>query len=1132
MSDYKYKAFISYRHLEPDMQAAEKLQKLLEAYKPPKNLVGDKHEKWRIFRDVSELQSSSDLSEDIRNAIESSEFLIVICSPEYNESKWCAQELTHFRELHGNTNENVITLLVHGDPQKAFPEALTYKEVTTTDENGEEVTVKVEVEPLAANITAGTLKESMKKLDTEYLRIAAPLLGCDFNDLYQREKRREAARRRRIFGTVFGILSLITIISSYSAVTISRKNVQIQQQNEQIERQNQDLLVENAGHLAAESEKLYKESSLIPAVRKAVEALPSESGEKPVLPEAEYALSRELGMFSATNTVPRHALKHDCAVEKISFMGGGKSIVSQDATGIYFWDAQTGSLIKKISGSDPEFISANGIDTLTAFFDVSDDKTGTYFSNIAAPGNLAFSESAVFGMIYDCFVHDADEDEPGTGGDVFVSNAQGTLWKLDGATGEVIWKADASEKAYKYQLVQDGGECLIRLFQDKHEMPGGMIIGGSEVYIEYIDKSTGKVTAFSRATDSDGGAFSFAMNLEFKTVYNGIAYFYNSETGLVKGYDTSGSELKAVSTTELPEHDPGNIRMVNVECPGSEPLLLTTDVYALSSTTTVSRFDSKMEKALWNAKLPVNYKESGKCFLFSKETSGEKFDVLAVVTDSAISFINYEDGTVINAINLDSTVTDVSFTATGLVMLITSAGEEYVVSINNYVSGDSSAAAYHVESLSTSVSLCSYSKGKYVTCDDYSNTAYIQFPEDNKNYASVDAGEHIYKYRIDALSSDGSLAGVSAYEYPNDDYSTSETPIPHFYMWLPGTGECTLVTGLEGYRVNAAAFCGENNILVQACPADSTGISSGDNKVFLIETSDLSVKPVSDAPDYISTSAAVYPGKDGAFYLCEHYSDVAFVTPDGKVSAWAKSEGSEHEKEVSERLCAFRENRAALACQDTENKDTGASVEIWDGTDGSSVSADYDFSAGILHIFWLSDETVGVFLKGRTAVLINAEDGKVKTEVSLDGTSQEPVSVMALTGERFAVLCRDSRLYEMSAQGFTGRSLSLEFPENSNDSISANDGSSASMLKACAGSSDENVYAVWEGKYAWLIDLNNFSVRYMIDKFAGASAGKPMEFTSDGVTGKVGFYPVYTTSQLTEEAGKFLTALEGKDTDQ
>ena len=65
--DYKYKAFISYRHLEPDMQAAEKLQKLLEAYKPPKNL-GKTKENWRIFRDVSELQSSSDLSEFLKLA--------------------------------------------------------------------------------------------------------------------------------------------------------------------------------------------------------------------------------------------------------------------------------------------------------------------------------------------------------------------------------------------------------------------------------------------------------------------------------------------------------------------------------------------------------------------------------------------------------------------------------------------------------------------------------------------------------------------------------------------------------------------------------------------------------------------------------------------------------------------------------------------------------------------------------------------------------------------------------------------------------------------------------------------------------------------------------------------------------
>jgi len=451
--EYKYKAFISYRHIEPDMQAAEKLQKLLEAYKPPKSL-GVKKENWRIFRDVSELQSSSDLSEIIKNAIESSEYLIVICSPQYTESKWCLQELTRFRELHDNKNTNIITLLVNGDPRESFPEELTYAEVTTTNEKGEEVTVKVDVEPLAANIVADNIKDSMKKLNTEYLRIAAPLLGCDFNDLYQREKRREAARRRRIFGGVSGILSLISIISVASAVTINGKNKQIQKQNDQIKEQNveienknSELLVENAGHLAVESENLYKESSLIPAIKKAVAALPSEGEEKPVLPEAEYALSRELGMFRHTQMVPQLSLKHDCAVEQLSFMGGGKSVVSKDATGVYFWDAETGKLIKKLSAADSEFASASGSNELTAYFDVSLDKTGTYFHNASSPSSITYENSSIFNKIYTNYIHSVEEDEQGTGGDVYIANSDKSIWRIDGATGEIKWKSPKPDNA-------------------------------------------------------------------------------------------------------------------------------------------------------------------------------------------------------------------------------------------------------------------------------------------------------------------------------------------------------------------------------------------------------------------------------------------------------------------------------------------------------------------------------------------------------------------------------------------------------------------------------------------------------------------------------------------------------------
>ena len=74
----RYKAFISYRHQPFDRKVAVTLQKHLETFHPPKQL--EKKEKWRVFRDETELPTSADLSQDIREALENSEYLIVICS--------------------------------------------------------------------------------------------------------------------------------------------------------------------------------------------------------------------------------------------------------------------------------------------------------------------------------------------------------------------------------------------------------------------------------------------------------------------------------------------------------------------------------------------------------------------------------------------------------------------------------------------------------------------------------------------------------------------------------------------------------------------------------------------------------------------------------------------------------------------------------------------------------------------------------------------------------------------------------------------------------------------------------------------------------------------------------------------
>ena len=137
-AEYRYDAFISYRHISPDKPIAERLQKLLESYVPPKDLRSG-FRKMHLFRDETELPTSNDLGGDIKSALEQSRFLIVICSPALEKSKWCMQEIDYFRSLHGNTNRQILTLLVNDpDQPPVFPEPLRYEPRLIKTEDGAE----------------------------------------------------------------------------------------------------------------------------------------------------------------------------------------------------------------------------------------------------------------------------------------------------------------------------------------------------------------------------------------------------------------------------------------------------------------------------------------------------------------------------------------------------------------------------------------------------------------------------------------------------------------------------------------------------------------------------------------------------------------------------------------------------------------------------------------------------------------------------------------------------------------------------------------------------------------------------------------------------------------------------------
>jgi hypothetical protein len=87
MSEFKYRAFISYSHR--DTGWATWLHKSIENYRPPRHLVGQQGLHGTIpkrlapvFRDREELPSATNLGGVISRALADSACQIVICSPD------------------------------------------------------------------------------------------------------------------------------------------------------------------------------------------------------------------------------------------------------------------------------------------------------------------------------------------------------------------------------------------------------------------------------------------------------------------------------------------------------------------------------------------------------------------------------------------------------------------------------------------------------------------------------------------------------------------------------------------------------------------------------------------------------------------------------------------------------------------------------------------------------------------------------------------------------------------------------------------------------------------------------------------------------------------------------------------
>jgi TIR domain-containing protein len=224
-SQFHYWAFISYN--QHDATHARRLHKELETFRVPRGLVGrragDRTIPRRlipIFRDRDELPSAGDLTGKVREALEASNALIVICSPYAAASPWVNEEIRTFKML--GRGERIFPFIVDGEPYasdhpalglpECFPSTLRFAvaaDGTLTDRRSD---------PLAADAREGKDGRSNARL-----KLIAGLLGIGFDDLRRRQLARKRQRRR--IGVLACLMACVAMAMIYVSLADSDNNV-------------------------------------------------------------------------------------------------------------------------------------------------------------------------------------------------------------------------------------------------------------------------------------------------------------------------------------------------------------------------------------------------------------------------------------------------------------------------------------------------------------------------------------------------------------------------------------------------------------------------------------------------------------------------------------------------------------------------------------------------------------------------------------------------------------------------------------------------------------------------------------------------------------------------------------------
>lgn len=282
--EHNNKAFLSYSH--KDLDVARVLQRGLQRFGKPWNRT----RAFRVFRDETNLPATPALWEKILAELRSSEFFILLASPNAACSKWVDRETSAWLEQGDGALERLLIVLVSGEIKWTNDEP-DWERITALPQALRGVLTR---EPLYVRLpsnTPGGSPEYESAFQEALASLAAPLHGVRKEELFGMEVVEQHKRRRFAF-TVAGVLLGLSVALGVASRVAHNNAVRAGENEERaIEARN----VAQAGQAAANALARVEDQPQLSLLLAAASLEELNAMDSQPLPTTESALRLALG---------------------------------------------------------------------------------------------------------------------------------------------------------------------------------------------------------------------------------------------------------------------------------------------------------------------------------------------------------------------------------------------------------------------------------------------------------------------------------------------------------------------------------------------------------------------------------------------------------------------------------------------------------------------------------------------------------------------------------------------------------------------------------------------------------------------------------------------------------------------